>query len=81
MKTTAANIDNCCSRLKVIDNHFNFNTNTDIGIEQHVSGVILYEETLYQKTDEGTAFTDLLKSKGIAIGIKVHHQANYFCAS
>ena len=41
------------------------------GLEQYISGVILYEETLYQKADDGTAFVDVLKSKGILAGIKV----------
>jgi fructose-bisphosphate aldolase class I len=41
------------------------------GIEEHVSGVILYEETLYQNAADGTPFADILKSKGILIGIKV----------
>ena len=42
-----------------------------VGLEQYISGVILYEETLYQKADDGTAFVDILKSKGIIPGIKV----------
>ena len=42
-----------------------------IGLEQYISGVILYEETLYQKADDGTPFVDILKSKGIIPGIKV----------
>lgn len=41
------------------------------GLEQYISGVILYEETLYQKADDGTPFVDILKSKGILPGIKV----------
>lgn len=41
------------------------------GIEQYISGVILFEETLYQKADDGTPFVDILKSKGILPGIKV----------
>lgn len=41
------------------------------GIEQYISGVILYEETLFQRADDGTAFVDILKSKGIIPGIKV----------
>eukprot|EP01035_Chromulina_nebulosa_P019344 gene19344-25209_t len=41
------------------------------GIEQYISGVILFDETLYQKTDEGVPFVDVLKSKGIIPGIKV----------
>lgn len=41
------------------------------GIEQYVSGVILYEETLFQKADDGTTFVDIMKSKGLIPGIKV----------
>ena len=41
------------------------------GIEQNISGVILFEETLFQNTDDGTPFVDLMKAKGILPGIKV----------
>lgn len=41
------------------------------GIEEHISGVILFEETLYQKDDNGVQFVDVLKAKGIIPGIKV----------
>jgi fructose-bisphosphate aldolase class I len=41
------------------------------GIEKYISGVILYEETLYQKSDDGTNFVDMMKAKGILTGIKV----------
>jgi fructose-bisphosphate aldolase class I len=44
---------------------------TYIGIEQYVSGVILFEETLYQNADDGTPFVDIMKSLGILPGIKV----------
>ncbi|KAJ8939860.1 hypothetical protein NQ314_010962 [Rhamnusium bicolor] len=37
----------------------------------YVSGVILFHETLYQKADDGTPFTELLKQRGIIPGIKV----------
>lgn len=43
----------------------------DNEISNYISGVILYEETLYQKADDGTPFTTLLKNKGIIPGIKV----------
>ena len=42
-----------------------------VGLEQYISGVILYEETLYQKADDGTDFVALLNQKGIIPGIKV----------
>ena len=41
------------------------------GIEEYISGVILFEETLYQKADDGTPFVNVLNSKGILPGIKV----------
>lgn len=40
-------------------------------IEQWVSGVILYDETLYQSSDTGERFVDLLRGKGVHPGIKV----------
>jgi len=43
----------------------------DESATQHISGVILFEETLGQKTDDGTPFPELLKKKGIIPGIKV----------
>jgi len=41
------------------------------GFEQHTSGVILFEETLFQKGLDGTPFSKLLESKGVIPGIKV----------
>lgn len=41
------------------------------GIEQYLTGVILFEETLEQKADDGTPFAELLHKKGIIPGIKV----------
>jgi len=41
------------------------------GLNQYVSGVILYEETLYQKTAAGKPFVDLLNENNIIPGIKV----------
>lgn len=41
------------------------------GIEDFISGVILYDETLRQSTDDDMLFPDLLKQKGIIPGIKV----------
>lgn len=41
------------------------------GIEQYLSGVILYDETIRQKDDSGIGFAEVLKSKGIIPGIKV----------
>ncbi len=44
---------------------------TTAGIEQFVSGVILFDETTRQKTSEGVLFPDYLAKKGILPGIKV----------
>lgn len=41
------------------------------GLEAYVSGVILYDETLRQKTSDGTPFPQMLAAKGILPGIKV----------
>jgi fructose-bisphosphate aldolase class I len=41
------------------------------GVEQFVSGVILFDETLRQKADDGTLFPQYLANKGIIPGIKV----------
>ena len=41
------------------------------GLEEYISGVILYDETIRQKADDGTPFPELLASKGILPGIKV----------
>lgn len=41
------------------------------GLEQYLTGVILYKETLEQKADDGTPFPKLLHAHGIAPGIKV----------
>jgi len=38
---------------------------------KHISGVILFHETLYQKADDGTPFIDLIKNAGVIPGIKV----------
>ena len=41
------------------------------GIEKFICGVILYEETLSQKTDSGVLFPTHLKNIGVVPGIKV----------
>ncbi|OGW35116.1 MAG: fructose-bisphosphate aldolase [Nitrospirae bacterium GWD2_57_9] len=41
------------------------------GIEKFISGVILFEETLRQKTAGGSSFVEVLTRKGIIPGIKV----------
>src|SRR5205809_1362364 len=44
---------------------------TTEGAEDYISGVILYDETIRQSTDDGMPFPKLLESKGIIPGIKV----------
>ncbi len=44
---------------------------TTPGLEDYVSGVILYDETLRQKASDGTPFAKLLADRGIIPGIKV----------
>jgi fructose-bisphosphate aldolase class I len=44
---------------------------TTEGFEKHTSGVILFEETLFQSALDGTPFSKLLASKGVIPGIKV----------
>ena len=44
---------------------------TSEGIENYISGVIMFEETLYHKAADGTQFVDILTKKGIVPGIKV----------
>ena len=44
---------------------------TTEGVEDYISGVILYDETIRQQAADGTPFPELLASKGIVPGIKV----------
>jgi len=44
---------------------------TTEGIERHIGGVILFDETLRQSDREGTPFARLLSGRGIIPGIKV----------
>src|SRR5882724_12438939 len=44
---------------------------TTPGVEEFISGVILYDETIRQSASDGTPFPKLLASKGIIPGIKV----------
>ena len=41
------------------------------GIEEYVSGVIMYDSSIRNTTKDGTPFTDVLIAKGIIPGIKV----------
>src|SRR5262245_32320511 len=44
---------------------------TTAGAADHISGVILYDETIRQSTADGTPFPELLAGEGVIPGIKV----------
>jgi fructose-bisphosphate aldolase, class I len=44
---------------------------TTPGLEEFISGVILFDETIRQSSSDGTSFSELLQSRGIVPGIKV----------
>jgi len=44
---------------------------TTAGVEEYISGVILFDETIRQSSADGTPFPKLLESKGVIPGIKV----------
>jgi fructose-bisphosphate aldolase class I len=44
---------------------------TTAGVEEYISGVILFDETIRQSTADGTPFAKVLADKGIIPGIKV----------
>jgi fructose-bisphosphate aldolase class I len=48
---------------------------TTKGMEDHISGVILYDETLRQSASDGTPFPKLLEGLGVIPGIKVDEGA------
>src|SRR6478752_7415505 len=48
---------------------------TTDGVEEYISGVILFDETIRQSSSDGTPFPKLLESKGVIPGIKVDQGA------
>jgi fructose-bisphosphate aldolase class I len=48
---------------------------TTPGVEDYISGVILFDETIRQSAADGTPFPQLLESKGVIPGIKVDQGA------
>jgi fructose-bisphosphate aldolase class I len=44
---------------------------TTPGLGEHISGAILYDETIRQAADDGTPFTTVLEKAGVIPGIKV----------
>ncbi|XP_051824732.1 fructose-bisphosphate aldolase B-like [Antechinus flavipes] len=72
---------NCLQRIKVEnteENRCQFREilfSVDKSINQSIGGVILFHETLYQKDSQGKWFRDILKEKGIVVGIKLDQGA------
>ncbi len=48
---------------------------TTPGVEQFISGVIMFDETIHQQTTDGKRMPDILVEKGIVPGIKVDEGA------
>ena len=48
------------------------------GLEKYISGVILFDETIRQKMDDGTPIPRYLTDKGMLPGIKVDTGANHW---
>ena len=44
---------------------------TTAGMQEFISGVIMYDETIRQATPDGTSFARVLADKGVVPGIKV----------
>lgn len=51
---------------------------TTPGVSEFISGVIFYDETIRQKSSQGTAFPEVLHRAGIIPGIKVDEGAKAF---
>eukprot|EP00471_Norrisiella_sphaerica_P006765 CAMPEP_0184480110 /NCGR_PEP_ID=MMETSP0113_2-20130426/1613_1 /TAXON_ID=91329 /ORGANISM="Norrisiella sphaerica, Strain BC52" /LENGTH=378 /DNA_ID=CAMNT_0026858383 /DNA_START=18 /DNA_END=1154 /DNA_ORIENTATION=+ len=47
------------------------------GLGKHISGVILFEESLFEKMDDGSLLVDGFKKEGIVLGIKVDKGTRY----
>jgi fructose-bisphosphate aldolase class I len=54
---------------------------TTPGMAQFISGVILFDETIRQKADDGTPFPELLAGQGLIPGIKVDQGAKALAAA
>ncbi len=51
---------------------------TTPGIGEHISGVILFDETIHQTADDGTPLVEMLEKAGVIPGIKVDTGAKPF---
>jgi fructose-bisphosphate aldolase, class I len=54
---------------------------TTCGVEEHISGVIMYDETIRQAASDGTPFPELLARRGMIPGIKVDTGAKPLAAA
>ena len=54
---------------------------TTSGIEEYISGVIFFDETVYQKTKENVSFPQVLEKKGIIPGVRVDEGSEPFKGS
>lgn len=50
----------------------------DSRVKKCIGGVIFFHETMYQKADDGTPFVQMIKDKGIVVGIKVRGASGGF---
>lgn len=50
----------------------------DSRVKKCIGGVIFFHETMYQKADDGTPFVQMIKDKGIVVGIKVRGASDGF---
>lgn len=51
----------------------------DSRVKKCIGGVIFFHETMYQKADDGTPFVQMIKDKGIVVGIKVWGVSWWVC--
>ncbi|HEY5083095.1 MAG TPA: class I fructose-bisphosphate aldolase [Rhizomicrobium sp.] len=54
---------------------------TDVAMKGHISGVILYDETIRQKAKDGTPLVKLIEANGAIAGIKVDKGAKPLAAA
>lgn len=82
---SASTIEKRFKSINVANNEENRRTYREMlfttqGAEQFISGVILFDETLRQKTKDGKLFTQVLNERGILPGIKVDSGAKDLAA-